>query len=123
MCAGTESASTAWKPGRQVNMTVRFSDFNIPPAEDALLIGRRAPIGPEAMRQALDVLSPGEYEVVRLDHGVFEAAALKKSLTQIIPQDTLVTVLLEEGERVATEKNMIKAQVNCVVEVTRVVTL
>ncbi|MDI6907145.1 MAG: hypothetical protein QMC81_06640 [Thermoanaerobacterales bacterium] len=91
--------------------------------QDVLLVGRRAIIGPEAIRRMVDALSPEQYEVIRTDHRLFEAVVLKKSLTKLMPKDKLLAIVLEEGERVAMEDTVVKAQVNIIIKVNRAVDL
>jgi len=100
-----------------------LSEFEIPPMQDVLLVGKRAPIGPEAIRRMVSALSPDQYEVIQLDHDIFEAVVLKKSLVKLLPKEKLLPVILEEGARIATEKTVVKAQVNIEIQVSRVVDL
>jgi len=108
---------------RKADVTIRLSEFEIPPMQDVLLVGKRAPIGPEAIRRMVNALSPDQYEVIQLDHDIFEAAVLKKSLAKLLPEEKLLPIMLEEGARIATEKTVVKAQVNIVIQVSQVVDL
>lgn len=108
---------------RKAEMTVRLSEFEIPPMQDVLLVGKRAPIGPEAVRRMVDALSPEQYEIIRLDHPLFEAAVIKRSLVKLMPKEKIMPIILEEGERVANEDSVLKAQVNIIIQVSRVVDL
>lgn len=111
------------EPDRKAELTILFSNFEIPPVQDVLLIGRFAPIGPEAVQRMVDYLSPDQYELVRLEHPVFEAAVLKKNLLKLMPEEKLIPLILEEGERIGTEDGVIKAQVKITVRVNRAVEL
>ncbi|MCL6614649.1 MAG: hypothetical protein K6U03_08570 [Firmicutes bacterium] len=108
---------------RKAEMVIRLSEFEIPPMQDVLLVGKKAPIGPEAARRMVDALSPEQYEIVRLEHQIFEAVVVKKSLLKLLPREKLLPILLEECERVADEGSVVKAQVNVVIQVSRVVDL
>ncbi|RKO67723.1 hypothetical protein [Desulfofundulus salinus] len=116
-------ASHPSDPVRKVELTIRLSEFEIPPMQDVLLVGKRAPIGPEAVRRMVDALTPEQYDILYLDHEIFEAVVLKKSLLKFLPQEKFLPVILEEGERVAAENTVVKAQVNVVVQVNRAVDL
>ncbi|MGB9803490.1 hypothetical protein [Desulfofundulus sp.] len=107
--------------GRKAEISIRLSEFEIPPIQDVLVVGRKAPIGPEAVKRMVDALSPEQYVVVRLEHEIFEAAVLKKSLLKFIPQEKLLPIILKECSAVATEDSVIKAQLNIVVQVNKVV--
>lgn len=107
---------------RKAEINLRLSEFEFPPMQDLLLIGRKAPIGPEAARRMADALSPDQYEVIPLDHELFEAV-VRKSILKIIPRENLFPVILEESSRIATEGMVIKVYVNATIQVSKVVSL
>ncbi|NPV28503.1 MAG: hypothetical protein HPY58_02390 [Firmicutes bacterium] len=111
------------EPVRRAEMTLRLSEFEVPPMQDLLLVGKKAPIGPEAVRRMVDAVSPQQYEIVHIEHDIFEAVVLKKSLLKFLPREKLLAIVLEEGARLATENTVVKAQVNIVVQVNRAVDL
>ncbi|WP_072916699.1 hypothetical protein [Desulforamulus aeronauticus] len=111
------------EPVRKAELSIRLSEFELPPMRDVLLVGKKAPIGPEAVRRMVDALSPDQYEIVRISHPVFEAVVLKKSIMKLIPKEKLLPIILEEGERMATDNTLLKVQVNIVIQVNRGVDL
>ncbi|SHF39100.1 hypothetical protein SAMN02745218_02141 [Desulfofundulus australicus DSM 11792] len=123
MSTGEMSFSRPFEIGRKAEISIRLSEFEIPPIQDVLVVGKKAPIGPEAVKRMVDALSPEQYVVIRLEHDVFEAAVLKKSLLKFIPQDKLLPIILKECSAIATEDSVIKAQLNIVVQVNKVVDL
>lgn len=123
MLSKTLSPLPPSEPKRKADVNIRLSEFEIPPMQDVLLVGKRAPIGPEAIRRMVNALSPDQYEVIQLNHDIFEAAVLKKSLGKLLPEEKLLLIMLEEGARIATEKTVVKAQVNIVIQVNRVADL
>lgn len=108
---------------RKAELSIRLSEFEIPPMRDVLLVGKKAPIGPEAVRRMVDALSPDQYEIIRMDHPIFEAAVIKKSIVKLMSEEKLLPILLEEGERMSTESTLLKAQVEIVIQVNRGVDL
>lgn len=108
---------------RTAEVRLRLSEFEIPPMQDALLVGRRAPIGPEAARRMVDALSPEQYQILRIDHEVFEAVVIRKILLNLMPQDKLLALLLDEGSRVGTVDSVLRVQVNIEILVSKMVDL
>ncbi len=108
---------------KKAEITVRLSEFEIPPMQDALLVGKKAPIGPEAVRHMVDALSPEQYIVVDVNHAVIEALVIRKSLLRMIAQEQLVPLLLQETEKIISEGMVIKAQLNIAIQVSMVVDL
>ncbi|MEW5920057.1 MAG: hypothetical protein AB1796_03690 [Bacillota bacterium] len=108
---------------KKAEINMRISEFEVPPMQDVLFVGKRAPIGPEAARRMVDILSPNQYEIVRVNHTAFEALVIRKALFTMLPEDKLVTILLEEGGKVANESIIIKAQVNITLLVSKAIDL
>lgn len=114
-----ESAETT----RKAEIIMRFSEFEMPPMQDVLIVGRKAPIGPEAARRMVDILSPEQYEIIGVDHEVIEAVVLKKSMITMVPKDKLIALILEEGGKVANISTIIKAHINIVLQVSKSIDL
>ncbi|SHF02177.1 hypothetical protein [Desulforamulus putei] len=108
---------------RKAEITIRLSEFEVPPMQDVLIVGRKAPIGPEAARRMVDILSPEQYEIVEIEHPVIEAIVIRKSLTNMITKDRLIPLILDEGGKVANESTIIKAQLNIVLQVSKSIDL
>ncbi len=108
---------------KKAEITMRMSEFEIPPMQDVLIVGKRAPIGPEAARRMVDILSPDQYEIIRIDHDAIEAMVVRKSLFNMLPQEKLITLLLEEGGKVANQSTIVKAQINIVLQVSKSIDL
>jgi hypothetical protein len=120
----SKETSRSTEPLRKADINIKLSEFEIPPMQDIMLVGKKAPIGPEAVRQMVDAVSPDQYEIVRLnDHEVFEAVVLKKSLLKLLPKEKLLSVVIEEGNRIANENMVVKAQINITIQVSRTVDL
>ena len=111
------------KNSRRVIVNMQLSEFEIPPIWDALLITKKAPIGMEAVRTMLEVVSPKQYKVIAVKHDIFEAIAVKKIDIKMLSLEKLVTMLLEEGERVADENALIKVKLDVIVNVTKEINL
>jgi hypothetical protein len=104
---------------KKADITMRMSEFEMPPMQDVLIVGRGAPIGPEAARCMVDMLSPDQYEIIKVDHPAIEAMVVRKALFNMLPQEKLVAFLLEEGGRVANGSTIVKAQVNIVLHISK----
>ncbi|MDI3535367.1 MAG: hypothetical protein PWQ82_1732, partial [Thermosediminibacterales bacterium] len=54
----SKETSRSTEPLRKADITIKLSEFEIPPMQDIMLVGKKAPIGPEAVRQMVDAVSP-----------------------------------------------------------------
>ncbi len=72
---------------KKAEVIIRLSEFEIPPMQDVLIVGKRAPIGPEAARKMVDILSPEQYEIVKIEHPIVEAVVIRKSLLSMISRE------------------------------------
>ncbi len=102
---------------KKANLEMHFSEFDLPPMQDLLIIGRRAPIGPKATRRMIDALAPGQYEVILVESGDIEAIAIKTSLFNWMSRDILIKTILEEGIKFASAKSLIKAKLEISVSI------
>lgn len=108
---------------RKAEIIMRLSEFEVPPMQDVLIVGKKAPIGPEAARRMVDILSPEQYEIVEIVNPVIEAVVIRKSLTNMITKDKLISLILEEGGKIATESTIIKAHINIVLQISKSIDL
>lgn len=108
---------------RKAEIHMRLTEFEMPPMQDVLIVGKKAPIGPEAARRMADILSPDQYEIVKVEHALVEAVVIRKSLLSMIQREKLVALILEEGEKIANEKMIIKAQLQITLQVIKSVEL
>lgn len=115
--------SSTFESTKKAEITMRLSEFEMPPMQDVLIAGKRAPIGPEAARRMVDILSPDQYEIVEITHPIIEALVIRKSLARMMDKDKLIGLILDEGGKVANESTIIKAQLNIVLQVSKSVDL
>ena len=108
---------------KKAEITIRMSEFEMPPMQDVLIVGKKAPSGPEAARRMVDILSPDQYEIVKVEHHAIEAIVVRRALFNMLPKEKLTEILLEEGSRVANESTIVKAQVNIVLQVSKSIDL
>lgn len=108
---------------RQAEVSLKFSEFEIPPMQDVLLIGRKAPIGPEAARRMVNALSPEQYDIIPVAEGPLEAILIKKSLLNMVPEEKLLPIILDEGIKVTSETAVTKAKLDLTIVVKRTVDL
>ncbi|MEW6046126.1 MAG: hypothetical protein AB1609_06560 [Bacillota bacterium] len=104
---------------RAAEVTLRLSEFDVPPIHDCLVVGKRAAVGPEGARRMVEAVSPGQYELIRVEHPDAEAVVVRKSLLRLLPEDKLVPMLLDEFSRVGNDRLAFKVQVQVVLQVTR----
>lgn len=108
---------------KKAEVIMRFSEFEIPPMQDVLIIGKQAPIGTGAIKRMVELLSPEQYEIVKVEHSIIEAVVVRKTLFNLIPKDKLIELVFEEGGKIANESLIIKAQLNITVQVSKSIAL
>ncbi len=111
------------KSTKKAEVSMRFSEFEMPPMQDVLIVGKIAAVGPEGARRMADILSPDQYEIIRIKHDFIEALVVRKALLSILPQDKLIPLILEEGGKVANSSMIVKVQINIVLEVSKSIEL
>lgn len=108
---------------KKAEINMRFSEFEMPPMQDVLIVGKRAPIGPEAARRMVDILSPEQYEIVKIEHEYVEAIVVRKSLLNMLSKNKLVSIIMEEGGKITNESMIIRAQISITLNVSKSIDL
>jgi hypothetical protein len=83
---------------RHIAVTLRMSQFELPPVNSALVVGRRSPIGSNALENALEEILPGAFVRVEVQHPVIEAVLVRRSITRRIDQDKLVELFVRHAQ-------------------------
>jgi len=88
---------------RAVDLRLRFQEFRLPPVQGALVIGRRAPVGPRAMAEALESMLPGVYHLVSVDHPTIEGVVVRRDDLRRVPEPVLIGHLVREADSLMNE--------------------
>lgn len=106
---------------KKIEINMRLSEFEVPPIQDVLVVGKKAPIGPEAARRMVDVLSPDQYDVIKIEHPFIEAIIIRKALCRIMAPDKITKLIIEESEKIMDEDMLIKMQLDIELQISKVV--
>lgn len=104
-------------------LSLKISEFEMPPMQDLLIIGRRAPIGPEAVRRMAEALSPDQFSIVRVDHPKIEAVLVRTSLLQMLDEQVLMGIIIQEAENLINDTMVLRSELKVAVSVQREVDL
>jgi hypothetical protein len=91
--------STEASPFRRVNLELRFTQYHLPPLDDALIIGKRAAVGANSISRAFEELSPGTFRLIPVEHQVAEAVLVRASDLRKLPESELVRRLLQQADQ------------------------
>ena len=92
-------------PQRRVNIQLRFTRYELPPLKDALIIGKRAPMGAHSIHRAFQELSPGVFLLIPVEHAIVEAVLVRTSDLRKLPQQELLSRLLGQADQVMDESD------------------
>ncbi len=84
--------------GVSVNVRVQFQEFKIPPVQDALVIGKRASIGCEAMHRSLTLLHVAAFERIEFkgdcENEIVGDLLVRQTLLNKIPREKLIDLVM-----------------------------
>lgn len=109
--------------GRTAELHIKLRRFHLPPVASALVIGRRAGIGPKAMAKALDEMAPEAFEFIEVEHPVAEALLIRRSHLRTLSRERLTTLLLNHAEPIMDETDMIHVDLDVVLRATEEIRL
>jgi hypothetical protein len=90
-------------PPRKINLQLRFTQYHLPPLDSALIIGKRAPVGANGISRAFQELSPATFRLIPVEHPVAEAVLVRASDLRKMPQEALVSRLLQIADQIMDE--------------------
>lgn len=90
---------------RKINLELRFTQYQLPPVDNALIIGKRANAGANGINRAFQELSPDTFQLIRVDHPVAEAVLIRISDLRKLPQDELISRLLRQADQIMDESD------------------
>ena len=97
---------------RMVKLNMRFTHFQLPPIRDALIIGKKAPVGPNSVARAFQAMVPGVYRLIHVEHPTIEAVLVRESDLRKVPQKILVPYLLQQAEAIMDETDALHVSLN-----------
>ncbi|MBN3527312.1 hypothetical protein [Paenibacillus apiarius] len=108
---------------RKATLSLKISEFEIPPMQDLLIIGKKAPIGPEAVKRMAQALSPEQFTIIKLEHAKIEAVLIRDSLLQMLDERVLMQIILEEADRSISDNMVLRSELKISISVQREVEL
>ncbi|MDK2800635.1 MAG: hypothetical protein PWP27_1649 [Clostridiales bacterium] len=112
-----------YEKSKNADISIRFSEFEIPPMQDVLVVGKNAPIGPEAARRMADILSPDQYDIIKINHDSVEAIIVRKTILNMIPSEKLLPIIIDEVNEFVSINSVYKANIQIVINVKRSIEL
>lgn len=94
-------------PPTTITVRLRLKQFEIPPITDALVLGRKAPIGSEAMRRALVLLHVHQFEHIDVEDDVIDNVIVRENVLNKIPKEKLIPLLLRRVKPIMTPEEVI----------------
>ena len=98
---------------------MELSTFEIPPAGDILVLGKRSPIGSQAAKKMLDTVVPNQFELIQPEDDLIEGILVKKCLFSRTDKKALIKAILEESSTVMDPQCMLRIQCEITVKVER----
>lgn len=92
---------------QKVVLEMGLSTFEIPPAGEALVLGKRSAIGPKAAKRMLDNAAPEEFELIQPEDDVIGGILVKKYLFLRANKESLINAIVEETKAIMNERDMI----------------
>ena len=81
--------------GTNYSMSVRVTEFTIPPVSDGLVLGKDSPIGFAAITKALNLLIADHMQSVEIDDDVISHIIVRNGILRRVPQERLVAFVLD----------------------------
>ena len=100
-------------------LSMELSTFEVPPSGDVLVLGKCAPLGPEAAKRVLDSVAPGQFELLRQEDDVLDAIFCRKNLFLRAEREALIKASVEEARAIMSPECMIAGKCELIVSLKR----
>lgn len=81
-----------------ISVQMEINILKIPPCQDVIVVGKRAPVGKNAVELMLEALAPGIFESIELEHPVIEALVANKGQINLLGKENLLRLIVSEVE-------------------------
>jgi hypothetical protein len=79
-----------------LHVKIKLREFLIPPINDALIIGKNAPIGSEAMRRALTLLHGAPFDMIKVEDDIVSEILVRNAILKKIQQDNFLNLIIKK---------------------------
>jgi hypothetical protein len=93
-----------------VRMTLQ--EFSTPPVRDALVMGRRSPIGCIAMRKALALLQTTPFMHIELGDEVVSDIVVREAVVRIVGREKLIALVLQQIRPLMTAMDILHLDID-----------
>ncbi len=111
------------EPKLQAAIKMAFEHFSLPPIEGALVIGKRAPVGLNALSNAFETMAPGMFKPIKVNNPIIEGILVRASVLRKIPQSKLEPLILRYAEKIMDETDSLHVSINIHIFIEEEVTL
>jgi len=95
---------------RKSILDMELATFEIPPAGEVLVLGKRCPIGPEAAKRMLDTVSPDQFELIQPEDDLIDGILIKKYMFLRANREQLIKTIIEEAKPTMTDQCMLRVK-------------
>jgi hypothetical protein len=99
-------------PARKINLELRFTQYHLPPLDNALIIGKRAAVGANSISRAFEELSPGAFRLIRVEHDVAEAVLVRTSDLRKFPEAELIRRMLLQADQIMDDTDTLHVRLH-----------
>lgn len=100
-------------------VSMELATFDVAPAGDVLVLGKRAPIGPQAAKKMLDTVAPGQFELVQPEDDLIDAILIKTCLYSRTEKERLIKAIVEESKAIMDSHCMVRIKSELIIKVER----
>ena len=104
---------------KKETISMELSTFEIPPAGDVLVLGKRSPMGSQAAKRMLDSVAPDQFELVQPEDNLIEAILIKKCLFARTAKELLIKAIVEESKLIMDSQCMLRIKCELTIKVER----
>ncbi len=97
--------------GTNYTISVRVTEFEMPPVSDGLVLGKDSPIGFSAFTKALNLLTADHMQSIEVEDDTISHIIVRRGILRRLPQERLVAFVLERVKPLMCAQEILHLQI------------
>ncbi len=90
------------------SIDMKFEEIKLPPFEDILVLGKNSSQGKKGLFKSVDLLAPGEFEMIEIKEGNVEAIYINRKIIRKLSTEKILSILRKKIFGLVSEGELVK---------------
>jgi hypothetical protein len=102
---------------KKYRVDLNFESVSFPPINDILVLGNQCPQGKKGLYLCFELMAPGSFELIEIEHPVVEAVLINKKILKKMDKKRILNILEREVFSFLSENEILNVKFNITISV------